>query len=56
MSTRAELEAALVKAEADWRRANQRLDNKQAERTKANDGRGQGRRRPAPCRYRPAQA
>ncbi|MBE0620939.1 MAG: hypothetical protein IH605_10130, partial [Burkholderiales bacterium] len=37
MSTRAELEAALAKAEADWRRANERLDQKQTERTEAND-------------------
>ena len=37
MSTRAELEAALVKAEADWRRASEQLDKTQAERTRANE-------------------
>ena len=36
MSTRAELEAALQKAEADWRAASYDLDMAQAERTKAN--------------------
>jgi hypothetical protein len=37
MSTRAELEAALAKAESDWRRAGENLDRKQAERARAND-------------------
>jgi len=37
MRTRAELEAALAKAEADWRRASERLDQRQAERGEANE-------------------
>ena len=37
MGTRAELEAALVKAEADWRKASEQLDKTQAERARAND-------------------
>ena len=37
MSTRAELEATLAKAEADWRRANERLEQRKAEHGKAND-------------------
>lgn len=36
MSTRAELEAALAKAQADWRQANDELDKAQADRAKAN--------------------
>lgn len=35
MSTRAELEAGLAQAEADWRRARDSLDKAQAERAKA---------------------
>ena len=36
MSTRAELEAALAKAEDDWRRANDDMEQAQAGRAKAN--------------------
>ena len=36
MSTRAELEASVAQAEADWRRARDGLDKAQAERAKAN--------------------
>jgi hypothetical protein len=36
MTTRAELEAALAKAEADWRRASDELDGAQEVRAKAN--------------------
>ena len=36
MSKRTELEAALAKAEADWRKANDVLDKAEAARTKAH--------------------
>lgn len=36
MNTRAELEAALAKAQADWRWANDELDKAQTDRAKAN--------------------
>ena len=36
MSKRSELEAALAKAGADWRKANDNLDKEEAERTKAH--------------------
>jgi len=60
MSTRAELEAALANAEANWRRASERLDKTQAERARANEewvlahadrrGAGGDRRRSLPHR------